>query len=140
MIDIKTLITVVAFIFFSILMIAMCEASDPWREEDTARQLILYSALYMDRCQTQDISKHTNLYEKNRFMGRSPSRKTVDTYFLVCAAGHAVVAYYLPDEWRSLWQGIFVGMSWAAIDGNADNGLTQSDYGLTATFTYAWEF
>lgn len=132
-------IAVLAAFVLMALFIKNSEAGE-WRQEDTARQLVLFSTLYMDRCQTQDIGNRPDLYETNRFLGENPSSSEIDIYFIARAAGHTIIAYYLPDDWRPIWQGIFVGMSWAAVDGNDKNGLEQPGYGMEAQFTYTIKF
>lgn len=88
-------------------------AGDPWTPADTAWQTSLTALKVVDWGQTLDIAAQCGagqFHEMNPILSRCPSRNAVHAYFAVSTAGHAVVAYLLPQPYRRVWQTVWVGI------------------------------
>jgi hypothetical protein len=105
-----------------LLLTTSAQASD-WTEEDTYRQLGVYSTLLLDYSQTKDIKNHPNLYEKNPILGKHPTDKKINKYFLSVGIAHTLVAYNLPPDYRKTFQYATIGIEIVQIVKNRQLNL-----------------
>lgn len=109
------------------LMLAALLSACSWRTADRVTLGASYATMTCDYLQTRSAASAgwmdkngKQIYEKNVFMGPSPSTKTVDTYFFSLAVAHTAIWLLLPEKTRSAWGG-FIGASHArVIPGNAE--------------------
>lgn len=115
--------TILALIVLSLVSVNAC-AADAWSEADIAREsayLILHT---IDYGQTSYISKHPNRFsEQNTILGRHPSQKMVDTYFLTTAILHVGAVHFMPKEWRPVFQSLWIGFEASAVTNNYRIGV-----------------
>lgn len=84
---------------FLLLLGSGC-AHDPWTKEDTARH-VGYTVLHViDWRQTKEIAGDPEHYELNFVLGKYPTQKEVDVWFIGTWIGMTGAAYLLPKEWR----------------------------------------
>jgi hypothetical protein len=48
--------------------------------------------------------------ERNPFLGKCPSRQSINLYFVSVMLGHTLVAAALPKPWRTFFQGYFIAL------------------------------
>lgn len=95
-----------------------------WSDDDTKWQAAYLALHVADWGQTRDIAARPGRYtEMNPMLGDHPSRKRVDSHFVVTAIMHTAVSYVLPPDWRRLWQHISVGVGVGTVVQNARIGL-----------------
>jgi len=91
------------FIFF-LLFISPSFASD-WSSSDTKREAVYLVLHTADWAQTREIARNPDKwYEQNSMLGSHPSISQVDQYFIATAALQFAIAYYLPAEYRKVFQ------------------------------------
>ena len=106
-----------------ILLFSMPACADEWTKKDTAFQASLLVLKGIDWLQTKEIARNPHYYEVNPILGKYPSQNRVDLYFACSAIGHTVVAYYLPSNYRRIWQCIFIGIQVGCIGHNVNAGV-----------------
>jgi hypothetical protein len=78
----------------------------------------------VDWAQTRYIIKHPEeRHELNSLLGSYPSAVRVNNYFVASIAGHAVVSYLLPPNWRRGWQYVWIGINAEVIHRNRSVGV-----------------
>lgn len=126
-----------------ILLIFLLLLSNPvfaeWTEEKVATELCYLSSVINDWAQTRDISKHSDLFETNTFLGEHPKNSKIDLYFTALATLHAVGTYLLPEKYAKVWQLWGAWRHSAAVANNDANGLEQ-DIGVSYQIRYTLEF
>lgn len=96
----------------------------PLSDVETAKQ-VAYSALhYLDYRQTRNIAAHSELEEKNFFLGPHPSNKQINKYFATTLIAHWAITYAMPQEYRSLWQNSTIMLEVTVIGHNKQIGLS----------------
>lgn len=71
-------------------------------------------------------TRHRPYYEKNPFLGKSPSRSEVDRYFVLAMAGTAGLAYALPQNPRRWFLGGVIVIETVVVIDNHRIGLRVS--------------
>ncbi len=114
------------------LLLWVCCAFRPvhaqgWAAQDTALQIAVTASLAADWAQTKDIKHYDQCWEENKILGRHPTDKAIDHYFLAVAVGHAAIAYSLPSGWpRTTWQGAAIAIEVAQVIKNKKAGFRFS--------------
>lgn len=99
-------------------------AHDAWTTADTAREVAFDAEMLMDHQQTLYIHQHSNEYhEVNPILGRNPSSGAVDRYFVAAAVGHYAVSYFLPANYRGIWQYVTLGVEGGVVYHNYSIGI-----------------
>lgn len=120
----------------ALLLIPFSASADEWTGKDTAWQAV-YTVMHVaDWGQTLDIAESCTDYaagnfkwrgceytEANPFLGERPSRREVNTYFASTLIAHTLIAYYLPTEYRRIWQTIWIGIEADQVARNAKVGV-----------------
>jgi hypothetical protein len=112
-----------------ILLISTSAFADEWRTADTYREIAFQALNIVDWGQTRYIAQNPDRFYESEsawIIGKHPSVETVDTFMVVSAILHPLVAYYLPSSWRSAFQYITIGDKLNATIGNATIGVRIS--------------
>lgn len=81
-------------------------AQDPWDTTDKVLASVALTATVIDWGQTRYIAKNPQqFHENNPILGEHPSVGKVNTYFVGAIVAGAVVAHYLPSEYRKYFLG-----------------------------------
>jgi hypothetical protein len=85
-------------------------AHDPWTTSNTILEATFVSAVFLDWQQTRWMLTRSpaRFYETNPVLGQHPSIHKLDAMVGAAVAGHALVAFLLPEPFRSGWQLAFV--------------------------------
>jgi hypothetical protein len=86
-------------------------AGDKWDSTDYALLAASTVTLAMDWQQTRYIARNPDrFYERNRILGRYPSRQSIDLYFVSVLLTEIIVADLLPSKWRKVFlAGVAIG-------------------------------
>jgi len=116
-------------LIFALLLFSSSAFADPWRTEDTYREAAFQVLNVIDWGQTRYVAEHPDqFYEKEsqQFIGQHPTTGRVDEYMAESAVLHYIVAYYLPQSWRTPFQYLTIGGKLNATIGNASIGIKVS--------------
>ena len=100
-----------------------------WTTSDTYREVAFQTLNIIDWGQTRYIAQHPESFhevESAWMIGKHPDEKRVDIYMVESAVLHFIVAYYLPESWRTPFQYLTVGGKLNATIGNASIGIKVS--------------
>lgn len=121
-----------ALAFCVILAPLSAQAADPWRTEDTWREVGFAVVLALDHQQTLTIARNPQeWYELNPLLGKHPSVGKVNNLFLLSAIAHPIVSYLLPTDkclgpicdWRSAFQWTSIVIEGGAVVHNISVGI-----------------
>jgi len=88
------------------LLAAPVHAWQDWSKSDQQMFVASSIAITADWATTRwaaDNNWPNNTWEKNQVMGRYPSVRTVDTYFVVMLISNYIIADMLPGQYRGLY-------------------------------------
>jgi|WetSurMetagenome_2_1015567.scaffolds.fasta_scaffold715445_2 hypothetical protein len=88
--------------------------SDAWTTTDTVVEAGCIALLLIDWRQTLD----RRYQESNPILGSHPSRAAVDGYFMGVIVAQLLVARLLPSRWRSVFQGVTIGIEGRSVVNN----------------------
>lgn len=94
-----------------------------WSSADTRRELGWQAVNIIDWKQTRVISKDTKYEELNPLLGKYPSTRAVDNFFLVSTVLHSATSCALEPTNRRYWQYISLLFSSAAVINNRRLGI-----------------
>lgn len=110
-----------------ILIFYTSTASAEWKTEDTVRQLVITGLSYVDYTQTKTIAKSKGYYyEVNPILGKHPHVDTVNIFFALTKIANFAIAYYLPDNFRKVWQYSWISIETTAITWNWQAGIRMT--------------
>lgn len=119
---------IICLLFLSALCLpssALC--FDAWTAEDIGLQAFDVILTAGDWLQTRAIAKNPDKFEeKNIYLGKHPSTKRVDRFFLGAVIFKGIVTHILPQDWRKAWQGVTIGISAGMITHNDHIGISIS--------------
>jgi hypothetical protein len=99
-------------------------AADKWSTQDKSLEATYLVLKFVDWRQTRYIAKNPDkYYEMNPMLGKHPSTKEVDAYFITTAILHPIVSHYLPKKYRTWWQAITITMSGTCVVNNFAVGI-----------------
>lgn len=110
-------------ILIILLMAFPVYATDEWTRKDTAYQGAFLTLMAADYLQTKEIARNPRYHESNPILGRNPSQNDVDIYFLATTLLHTSIAYYLPKEYRRIWQCFWIGIETGCVRHNINAGI-----------------
>lgn len=56
-------------------------------------------------------ASHSRPFEEtNPILGKHPTQGRLAAYFLGVSAGHTAISMVLPRPWRTVWQGVWIGI------------------------------
>lgn len=87
-------------------------------QEQKAKQLCFMILLYQDYKQTSNINFKGGHCEGNKILGKFPSQKEIDLYFLTSAALHTSISYILPEKYVDIWQNVTIFIQTKTINNN----------------------
>lgn len=102
---------------FGLLVPASAWEPAPWTRADTLWEIGFAAVVAMDYGQSRQIMP-LGRYERNPFLPRQPSPRTVGLICLGSVAGHLGVSCLLPVTWRRRWQVTTVFLEAAAVTDN----------------------
>jgi hypothetical protein len=112
----KTLLVIILVLIPSMAM--------SWDSKDTYYQGAVVSALLIDMGQTLHIADNPNkYYEMNPLLGKHPSKEQVVGYFMGGIVAHTLIAMALPQDYRRVWQCVWIGIEGAVIYNNYNIGV-----------------
>jgi hypothetical protein len=88
--------------------------ADPWTTTDTVVETGCIALFLIDWNQTLD----RRYQESNPLLGNHPSAAAVDGYFVAAMSVQFVAARLLPSPWRSVFQGISIGIEGRSVVNN----------------------
>lgn len=119
----KKLIFII-FIFLLVSWCLPCAAANKWSTQNYLLELTYLTAHAIDWRQTRTIAKNPGRYtEKNRYLGKHPTVREVDEYFLFSTLIHVGVTHFLPAKLRPIWQCIAIGVSVNCVQHNYSVGI-----------------
>ncbi len=114
-------------VILAALLIAVLSAparADEWSKTDIGLQAAATALMVVDWGQTLKAASQTDKYcEMNPILGKHPSRGRVNTYFATAIIGHAAISHILPQDYRRIWQSVFIGVELAATSINYQAGV-----------------
>ena len=111
------------YLLILILILSFACAHDPWTKADTARHAAYTTLHVIDWQQTKENASKAEYYELNPILGKYPSQREVDVYFLGTWIGMTTAAYLLPSEWRKALQYVVIGVEASCVGLNYSIGL-----------------
>jgi hypothetical protein len=109
---------------FTLFVVQTTTASDDWSNEDYYRHAAVTTLKAIDFLQTMKIARDPqNYHEKNPILGRHPSETDVELYFIGTYAAQTALVYFLPSDYRTWAQYLFIGLSGACVINNFSIGL-----------------
>ena len=93
--------------------------------QDLGLELAFQVALYADYRQTKQIAENPDRYhETNPILGEHPSTSRVRNYMLLGGAAHWAISELLPKgPYRTIWQGVTLGVELSVVQSNVRIGL-----------------
>ena len=110
-----------------ILLLSTSAFADDWSEDDTRREIIYTSLLFIDYQQTLAIERHPELAEGNPLLGRHPSNTRISLHFLTMMTAQYYMVKELSPEYRK-W------VQWFGITFEAGVGAHNASLGLSINF------
>jgi hypothetical protein len=120
---------------FMLLFPALSHADDnylvkqakSWTWQDTALVGIGETLTVLDMGQTRYIATHPQSYqETNAILGQHPTPQAVTGYFLGVAALIPIVHFLVPEEYRGIAAGVYIGVEAASVSSNYQVGIRTS--------------
>ena len=114
------------FKFIFLALLSTSAFADNWTTGDTYREAAFQALNVIDWGQTRYIAQHPESFhevESAFLIGKHPDEKRVDIYMAESAVLHFIVAYYLPQSWRTPFQYLTIGDKLNATIGNASIGI-----------------
>lgn len=97
--------------------------ADEWTTKDTLLESTYVVFHTIDWRQTQDISKHLNMREKNPILGKHPTNAKINTYFASTLALQYGIAKLLPSDLRTIWLLSGITLEYSVTKSNKQIGL-----------------
>lgn len=104
------------------------QSGDEWTDADTKREAVFLGLRTFTYLQTYTAAKDgwVGLYEKNKILGKRPHQDRVTAYYAVHSLVHFAVSYYLPSDWRHVFQYVTIAEVGVAAYTNHANGIRIS--------------
>jgi hypothetical protein len=103
-----------------------------WTTTNTVLELSLVTATLVDTMQTVHFLRQGEK-EMNPILGPRPSIGKLLGYDVAALGLHAAVAYALPEPYRTVWQGVWVGAEIGQLGSNA-----RAHAGFHVTLPWDW--
>lgn len=102
-----------------------------WDTTNTTLEVAYQLASVMDWAQTTNFSQHPHepfhgkygVEEQNPILGKHPDRASINTYFALTGALHALGSAYLREPYRTWFQGISLGVEGGQVLRNYNIGI-----------------
>lgn len=107
-----------------LLFPALVHAGDDWSITDKALFATSSALLVIDWGQTRYIAKHPNrFYEKNVLLGKHPSVRAVNAYFIGALVGNYLLTDRLDRPYRTYFQAGLIGLELVVTASNKKIGI-----------------
>ena len=116
-------------LIIAILLFSTSAFADNWTTADTYREVAFQTLNVIDWGQTRYIAQNPNKYYEHDYsglIGSNPTTGRIDAFMVESAVLHFIVAYYLPESWRTPFQYLTIGGKLNATIGNASIGIQMS--------------
>ncbi len=100
------------------LLLAGQARADEWTTTDTTLEFIYLVITDRDRRQTIECMKTPWCYEHNPLLGSDPSEDKVNFLITLAVLGHIWIATKLDQPYRRIWQSVWIGVEYHAVDHN----------------------
>ena len=111
-------------ILLVIILVLIPSMAMSWDSKDTYMQGAVIGALLIDMAQTITIADNPDkYYERNPLLGEHPSKEKVVGYFMGGIVTHTAIAMALPQDYRRIWQCVWIGIEGAVIYNNYNIGV-----------------
>jgi hypothetical protein len=97
-----------------LVLFAANARADDWTTTDTVVEAGCIALFLVDWRQSLD----RRYVESNPILGSHPSHAAVDGYFLSVTTVQVLVAWLLPSPWRSVFQGVTIGIEGRSVINN----------------------
>ena len=101
-------------------LLSACSAHNSWSAKDIALESAMLGAIAVDYGQTRSITK--DCAERNVIIGRCGEGMNPKLYMLTAALAHILVANFLNDDYRTMFQTTSLGVEGYVIYRNWENG------------------
>ena len=99
-------------------------AADKWTTQNIIMEGTYHILRTIDWGQTRYIANHPKrFHEMNPIIGRHPAVSRVDQYFFITAFLHLAISHYLPENYRTAWQGATIFLSGTLVGHNYSVGI-----------------
>jgi len=97
------------------------QAADEWTSADVWREVVGETLIVMDWGQTRygAADPKQRWEEQNPWLGKHPTTKEVDRYFISWLVIHPLISHALPSEWRKGFQSVSIFIEGVAVHSNA---------------------
>jgi hypothetical protein len=107
-----------------------------WGNINTIMELSYITLFFIDFRQSCHMSEHNwnqpiknrngeTYSERNPILGKSPSKKELFEYMLICDTIHFTISYLLPNPQRKIWQGMTIFVAgYSGVYRNYKQGLS----------------
>ena len=111
-------------VLFIISVSTPSRAFDTWDRTEKGLLIASTVAMVVDWRQTVYIANHPGRYwECNPILGRHPSEREVNLYFVGAVIGKIIVAHILPSKWRKIWLTGMMVVSVGCVGNNLRAGI-----------------
>ena len=100
-----------------------CGHFDPWTREDKILQGTQLFVQGIDWLQTREIVDDPYYWETNPNIGKDPTTRDVDRYFIMSAGFGMLITHVLPQEYRRYWLSFRIGISTGMVIHNYNIGI-----------------
>ena len=108
-----------------LLLLSFNISAAEWSKEDQQRQLIYTFVHVLDWAQTLEIASSSGaFFEKNKILGKHPTRTKVNIYMSLTLAGHWAIAKNINKKHRRSFQLTSIGVIFLTVLRNQYLGLT----------------
>ncbi len=109
---------------FVLCIPASTMAADKWTTQNIIMEGTYHIIRAVDWSQTRYIANNPKrFHEMNPVIGRHPTTSKVNQYFLVTAFLHLAISHYLPENYRTAWQGMTIFVSAGLVKHNYSVGI-----------------
>lgn len=108
------------FVLILAFLVGCTLSPDKWTNQDYALQAGVLATGGVDWLQTREIASNDNYYERNPILGKNPSKKEVDLFFLAGAVLKIVTVHYTQKKYRPYLQtGYIIGSTICIVNNHA---------------------
>ena len=99
--------------------------ADEWTPQNTIAELSYDGLLMIDWAQTRSFLRQPESYhEANPILGQHPSNDKLTIAILSSVALHFGISYLMPQDWRSTFQAVSIGIEAMAVGNNYSLGIS----------------
>lgn len=108
------------YLLVALSLLPACAVHNSWSVRDVALESAMLGAIAVDYGQTRSITK--DCVERNPIIGQCGEGMNPKLYMLTAALAHILVANFLDDDYRTMFQTTSLGVEGYVIFRNWENG------------------